>query len=186
MMPSVKGLHYALRIWTRQIFGLVIMMLYPLPNAGTGGPTPDSVFLLPTCLPPIKCPSCLSLLTYGKSCSKWNKNFLNNPNNWSRRKNPREQNSSLDACRVCHNSIKLGVLARSQSFLIALTKSGSDLMVFLLIVNTPPQPTLPLSRCCMCTLVCLWRGLQWFSSRLKGERALGGISPHFTRHSLLS
>lgn len=31
MMPSVKGLHYALRIWTRQIFGLVIMMLYPLP-----------------------------------------------------------------------------------------------------------------------------------------------------------
>lgn len=28
---SVKGLHYALRIWTRQIFGLVIMMLYPLP-----------------------------------------------------------------------------------------------------------------------------------------------------------
>lgn len=31
-MPSVKGLHYALRIWTTQIFGLVIMMLYPLPQ----------------------------------------------------------------------------------------------------------------------------------------------------------
>lgn len=44
VMPSVKGLHYALRIWTTQIFGLVIMMLCPHPH-GSLGPTPGPVFL---------------------------------------------------------------------------------------------------------------------------------------------
>lgn len=60
MMPSVKGLHYALRIWTRQIFGLVIMMPYSLLAAGTRSHTRLSV---PASYPP----------SAARSFSSWHK-----------------------------------------------------------------------------------------------------------------
>lgn len=71
MMSSVKGLHYALRIWNRQIFVLVIMMLYtPHPHP------PDPVlhraqcFCIPV-IPPHPRPPSTTLSSKWKR-GKWN------------------------------------------------------------------------------------------------------------------
>lgn len=67
MMPSVKGLHYALRIWTRQIFGLVIMMPYPLPLLEPGVlHQPQCSCILPSDPPPLAARSAFLFLTHAK------------------------------------------------------------------------------------------------------------------------